>query len=36
MVAGAWIVTDGAVDGLDVGALRRAHQTAAHRVQTGS
>jgi 8-oxoguanine deaminase len=36
MVGGKWLVTDGAVDGLDVGALRRAHQTAAHRVQTGA
>jgi len=36
LVGGKWIVTDGAVDGLDVGALRRAHQTAAHRVQTGN
>lgn len=36
MVGGKWIVTDGAVDGLDVGALRRAHQSAAHRVQIGS
>jgi len=36
MVAGDWIVTDGAVAGLDIGALRHAHQAAAHRVQTGS
>lgn len=33
MVAGAWRVIDGAIPGLDIAALRYAHQQAARRVQ---
>ncbi len=35
MIAGRWTVWDGAIPGLDLGALRRDHQAAAARVQAG-
>lgn len=35
MVAGRWVVEDGAIPGLDIAALRHAHQTAADRLQAG-
>lgn len=35
MVAGRWVVEDGAIPGLDLTALQRDHQTAAERLQGG-
>jgi 8-oxoguanine deaminase len=33
MVAGTWVVTGGAIEGLDVTDLIRRHSTAAHAMQ---
>jgi 8-oxoguanine deaminase len=33
MVAGRWVVVDGAIPGLDIAALQHAHQAAARRIQ---
>jgi 8-oxoguanine deaminase len=35
MVAGKWVVTDGAIPGLDVSDLIRRHSAAAHAMQVG-
>jgi 8-oxoguanine deaminase len=35
MVAGNWVVSDGAIPGLDTADLIRRHSAAAHRMQVG-
>jgi 8-oxoguanine deaminase len=35
MVAGKWVVVDGAIPGLDIASLIRRHSTAARKMQTG-